>query len=594
MINNSNNIVKFISDGNNSAIYIQGKPNNENQHNSLKNKLEAYYSKSDDSMEETKATKIKNNVSNNEENSSDILGLSSIKNENENNNINLEQSELILDSNINININIKSNMNLGFYFFIFMNQFMYCQKCKSYFIINFTSNYNYIDISCECILIKNITLYKFIKEYCEEDFLSGINECKKHKKEYIKYCTDCRENLCEECEKEETKSEKFKGRVHGNHTLKQADNKFFKKNKKKIKEIIEKNQNLDIFLLIKIYLSNFEKHPTYYSSIAVNNIVCFIEKYPKLPLNFYDKDIKLEEEKMIKIHTLDELNEQIDSESIYSIDIDNKNSDICWNLDFFKDKEFPKLEKLNLNGLKINSLAPLCHKVFPNLKLFHLDRNVITNESIDVFNKLKMPKIESISLYENKITSIKIFSVMKKFQTLTKLYLGYNKFSADEIEEYIKKNKYGQKIELPPNLILLGLSGNFTKKTNKFIININLEKVQILYIYNNELNSLKIFEDIHFTNLKQIWLNNTIISNIEELTNLKRNKNIEVINLTGSYFPKIKNKRFIKSIESFPKLQKLILARCGISTKKICHFKRRINRRRVDKNNKLEIIYKNS
>ena len=140
----------------------------------------------------------------------------------------------------------------------------------------------------------------------------------------------------------------------------------------------------------------------------------------------------------------------------------------------------------------------------------------------------------------------------------------------------------------------MGLSGNFTKKTNKFIININLEKVQILYIYNNELNSLKIFEDIHFTNLKQIWLNNTIISNIEELTNLKRNKNIEVINLTGSYFPKIKNKRFIKSIESFPKLQKLILARCGISTKKICHFKRRINRRRVDKNNKLEIIYKNS
>ena len=590
MINYSNNIVKIIIDKNNSAIFTQGKPNNENQHNSLQKKLEANYSKSSDSMEETKATKIKNNVSNNEENSSDNLGLLSIKNENENNNINSEQFELSLD----LNINTKSNMNLGFYFFIFINQFIYCQKCKSYIIINFTSNYNYIDISCECILIKNIILDKFIKEYCKDDFLGGINECKKHKKEYIKYCTDCRENLCEDCEKEETKSEKFKGRVHGNHSLKQADYKLFKKNKKKIEEIIEENQNLDIFRIIETYLINFENNPTYYTSIAIKNIVSFIEKYPKLPLNFYDEDIILGEEKMIKIHTLDELNEQIDSESIYSIDIDNKNSDICWNLDFFNDKEFPKLEILNLNGLKINSLEPLCHKVFPNLKLFHLDRNEINNESIDVFNKLKMPKIESISLYENKITSIKIFSVMKKFETLTKLYLGYNKFSADEIDEYIKKNKYGQKIELPPNLILLGLSGNFTKKTNKFIKNINLEKVQILYIYNNELNSLKIFEDIHFTNLKQIWLNNTIISNIEELTNLKRNKNIEVINLTGSYFPKIKNKRFIKSIESFPKLQKLILARCGISTKKICHFKRRINRRRVDKNNKLEIIYKNS
>ena len=239
MINNSNNIVKFISDGNKSAKLTQGKPINENQNNSLQNKLEALYNSSD-SKEETKSTKIKNNVSNNEENSSDILGLSSIKNENENNNINSELYELSLDSNINKNT--KSNMNLSFYFFIFINQFIYCQKCKSYFIINFTSNYNYIDIKCECILKKNITLDKFIKEYCKDDLLGGINECKKHKKEYIKYCTDCRENLCEDCEKEETKSEKFKGRVHGNHTLKQADYKLFKKIRKKLKKLLEKIQ----------------------------------------------------------------------------------------------------------------------------------------------------------------------------------------------------------------------------------------------------------------------------------------------------------------------------------------------------------------
>jgi hypothetical protein len=165
-VNNSNNIVKIFYDGNNSAVFTQGKPNNENQNNSFQNKLEALYNSSD-SKEETKSTKIKNNVSNNEsnneENSSIILGLSSIKNENENNNINSELYELSLDSNINKNT--KSNMNLSFYFFISINHFIYCQKCKSYIIIDFTSNYNYIDIKCECILIKNITLDKFIKKY---------------------------------------------------------------------------------------------------------------------------------------------------------------------------------------------------------------------------------------------------------------------------------------------------------------------------------------------------------------------------------------------------------------------------------------------
>ena len=591
----------------NSAIFQKGKPNDEIKDNSFQKIFDESVKIESNSLEETKID-IKNNgnnIDNNTNNEEYLNNISKIVPNSENEDKEDEEDEEEEeeeeddedeeDEDTNIKHNkFKINKNeenliseLISYLEFFFETFIYCPKCKLDLVISLTCNFKYINIECTCSLIRNISLDKFKKKYYEEGKDCPLNKCKRHKKRYIAFCSDCRINLCKKCKEEIIDNVK----IHGTHTKIKQNCKITKGEKFKLKKIIKENKDLEIFKFLEDYYLSSKKYPSYPKYKTIKNILSFLEKYPQFPEGFFSKDIKLKEEELKKINTLDKLNEQIDSKSIYSIDIDNKSSDIFWNLDFFKDKEFPKLEILNLNGLKINSLEPLCHKVFPNLKLFHLDRNEITNESIDVFNKLIMPKIESISLYENKITSIKIFSVMKNFKTLIKLYLGYNKFSADEIDEYIKNNKYGQKIELPPNLILLGLSGNFTKKTNKFIININLEKVQILYIYNNELNSLKIFKDIYFTNLKQIWLNNTIISNIEELTNLRRNKNIEVINLSGNYFRKSKNKRFIKSIESFPKLQKLILTRCGIPTKKILQIIKRINRKRVNENNKLEIIY---
>ena len=570
----SENSKNNSSDG--SIIFEKGKPNDENKNNSFQKKLDKSVKTESNPMEETQID-TKNNRSNTDNNTNKKEDLNNISQINPNFNNEDDDDKECLKALVSV---LKS---------IFTTYF-YCPKCKIDLIISLTCNYNYINIECSCSLITNISLDKFKNKYYKEVEESSLNICGKHKETYKKICFDCRILLCEKCKNEIIDNVK----IHGTHKIIEAENEITKNEQSELEKIIKENNDLNVFKLIKKYYNSFKAYPSCNKNKTIKNILSFKEKYPQFPEGFFSKDIKLQEEELKKINTLDELYEQIDYKSIYSIDIDNKNSDICWNLDFFKDKEFPKLERLNLNGLKINSIEPLCYKKFPNLKMFHLDRNEITDDNIDFFNKLIMPKIESISLFENKITSIKIFSVMKNFKTLIKLYLGRNEFSVDEIDEYIKKNKYGQKIELPPNLALLGLSSSFTKETNKFIKNINLEKVQILYIYNNELNSLKIFKDIYFTNLKQIWLNNTIISNIEELTNLKRNKNIEVINLTGNYFLKIKNKRFIKSIESFPKLKKLILTRCEIPTKKILQIIKIINRRRIDKNDKLEIIYKNS
>ena len=73
---------------------------------------------------------------------------------------------------------------------------------------------------------------------------------------------------------------------------------------------------------------------------------------------------------------------------------------------------------------------------------------------------------------------------------------------------------------------------------------------------------------------------------------MKNKKNIEIINLTGNKFRKNKNIEFIASLESFPKLKKLILLRCGLPKKRIVHIMKRINRRRGNKKDRFIIIYK--
>lgn len=53
-----------------------------------------------------------------------------------------------------------------------------------------------------CKLIKNCTLNEFITKYCSGELINF--GCKIHNKEnmpnkFIKYCTDCKTDLCEEC-----------------------------------------------------------------------------------------------------------------------------------------------------------------------------------------------------------------------------------------------------------------------------------------------------------------------------------------------------------------------------------------------------------
>ena len=582
-----NDIFKFEG----SEIFKQGKPYIEIESNSFQKIFDKSDIKKSYSLEETKIeTKNSGNYPGNKtiiiEEDLNINDISAISTNSEN------KDDIINIKHHKVNLNKKDkNSKLELYdlLCLFFFNFMYCPKCKLDIIISLTCNFNFINIECKCSLIRNISIDKFKKVYSKDEKTVPLNKCEIHKKKFIAYCTDCRINLCQECKDEIIDNVK----THATHSKINADCEITKEEKLKLEKIIKENQNLKIFQIIKEYYYSFIRYPSYQKYKTIKNIISFFEKYPKFPKDFFSKNIELKEEKLIKIYTLEELNAiNNDYESIYSIDIDNKNSEKSMNLNFFSGKIFTNLEILNLNGLKINSIKPLLTSKFPNLKLFHFDRNEINDDSINIFKYLNLPKIESISLFENRITSIKIFDAMKKFETLLKLYLGKNKFSFDKIDEYFRDKKDEEKIQLPPNLIELGISCNFTKLTSKFIKKIGLEKVQNLYIYKNKLNSLKIFDDIHFINLKKIWLNKTIISDIGQLNHLKNKKNIETINLTGNKFRKNKNIEFIASLESFPKLKKLILLRCGLPKKRIVHIMKRINRRRGNKKDRFIIIYK--
>ena len=108
-----------------------------------------------------------------------------------------------------------------------------------------------------------------------------------------------------------------------------------------------------------------------------------------------------------------------------------------------------------------------------------------------MLKKIELPIIKFISFYNNKITSPEIFDVINKFKSLEKFYIGHNPIDIKKLpsQNYI--------YNLPPNLIELGITYNFTKETNSFIYNnLNLENIQIIFVSGDGITSLERFKNI--------------------------------------------------------------------------------------------------
>ena len=165
---------------------------------------------------------------------------------------------------------------------------------------------------------------------------------------------------------------------------------------------------------------------------------------------------------------------------------------------------------------------------------------------------MNLPKIKFISFFDNKITSPEIFGAIEKFETLEKFFIGQNLFDLSKLQN--KNIKYN----FPTNLAILGLTNNFTKETNKFIINnLNIENIKYLYLSGDGFITLKDFEKIEFKRLEEFFIKGNkdkgFLTDIKEIKFLKGKKNIEKIVLKQN---KINNiEELVDIINLFPNLK---------------------------------------
>ena len=335
--------------------------------------------------------------------------------------------------------------------------------------------------------------------------------CKNHENsKYIKYCRECRMNLCEICSEEDKR--------HVNHSLDSLviDDKEIEKIKKLIKEKRKKLsigdiENRKILNIIEALIKKYKEYPSHNLYISINNAIKFLKEM--IIPNIVEK---------IKIRTKEELYEKKNlSHLISSIKINNQNYS---DLSLFKELNLMNLEKLQLQGNGIKSIKPFLHCNFEKLKFLDLGDNKLNDESFKDFDKLNFKDIRYINLCKNEIKSPTILEKVKNYPTLKTYFVGSNLFSEKEINN--NKNK---EIDLT-QLKKIGLTGNFSDKTIDFMSNLKFSNLKIMYISRNNLTSLKFLKNIRCKNLVSFWAINNKLTNYNDILELPFKEEIEKIN----------------------------------------------------------------
>ena len=470
---------------------------------------------------------------------------------------------------------------------------VYCPICNSVCSVLILETGD-LTMECKCSRIINIFANEFINDYLHRDNdkdkntklngfskkLSELSCCKKHPMEkFVFYCTDCCEDRCKKClEKEEalySNTEK-KNKHCENHTLKRLDqNETIFEDIKDLMDKIEDEIQFsrddkkimdNLFLIIRCFLENYNQYQCYNSLLSIQNFKKFLEKVYQSKNSRYEFKKRGKTIHLIKIRTKKELIEKFHQFNLmYSIEITKTYENI--NLSIFNNFIFSNLNKLILRGNLIEDISFLTKNYFPVLEKIDLEENQIGNDAIEILPKANLPKLKHLNLFKNKITSIKIFGVIKNFKELELFYIGENKFDMEEI------NRDKSFFIFPDSLEEFGITGNFNGNAD-FINQLNIENLKTFYISRNQISDLKCLKNIIFIRLDEFWAISNNITDIKEITNIQGKEKIRKINLKQN---KISNfQELFEIVHYFPSLKELVLVDNGISQEEADNMAKRI------------------
>ena len=204
---------------------------------------------------------------------------------------------------------------------------------------------------------------------------------------------------------------------------------------------------------------------------------------------------------------------------------------------------------------------------FPVLEILDIEENQIGNNAIEILSKANLPKLKYLNLFRNKLTSIKIFDVVKNFKELEAFFIGGNKFDMEEI------NRDKSIFIFPESVEEFGITGNFEGNAD-FVKRLNIENLKIFYISRNQIPDLKCLKNINFRRLDEFWAISNKITDIKEIMNIQGKENIWKINLKQN---KISNfQELFQIVNNFPNLKELGLVDNGITQEEAEDMTKRI------------------
>jgi len=190
--------------------------------------------------------------------------------------------------------------------------------------------------------------------------------------------------------------------------------------------------------------------------------------------------------------------------------------------------ELTYLIELNLSQNSIKNIEPLSKYKLPKLKILDLAVNLIDDSNKEYFFKFDFPELAVFNIFGNRLTDYEIlkFNNNKKFPKLNKVLLG------DNIFKFPDKQINKKELEFDfSSVIEIGFKRNvFNNSSIMFLPCFILKNIEIIYLQENSLTSLKFVEGLELPCIKEFWLYNNLLKDFMPLSKFKTLEKIEMEN----------------------------------------------------------------